>query len=97
MLELTFQSPAGRRARKNIVRKESIDGPYRNRKVEILVNVPIGSGSGANIEVRKIIGQNLKKEKGEILFYVRAEIERIEKRNTYRYFKTIVARQALPV
>ena len=94
-LKIVFQSRVSSRARKSIIRRDDADGPYRNREIEKDVDILVGPDSGANLEVRKLISDELRKHKpGEIFFYVVAEFDR--GRNIPRYFKTIVPRRAVP-
>lgn len=98
-LEVVFQSRVSLRARKDVVRKDSLDGPYRNRTVEINRNIETGPGSNANHLVRHLVSETLKDRKsGEIMFYVRALFEHREpRRQAIPYFKTIIPRQSFKV
>jgi hypothetical protein len=100
-IEITFQSHVSRKSRKNVVRKRSLDGPYRNTIITIPADIQTGSDSGANLAVRKIVFEEIKKQRksvsGELLFYARAEFERAEKRHFSRYFKTIIPRQKVTI
>jgi hypothetical protein len=106
-LKIVFQKRVGPRARKDVVRKNNADGPYRNRELDIPADIEIGPNTGANLAVRRLISEHLKPKKEEILFYVVAEIDtgkmgkrkRGGKIERYRitYFKTIVPRSAIPV
>jgi hypothetical protein len=94
-LQIIFQSRVSPKARKNVIRRDDADGPYRNRKVIINKAIPIGPDSGANLETRRLVSQALHQRKqGENLFYVVAEFDR--ENGTPRYFKTIVPRDEIP-
>ncbi len=97
-LQLILQSRVSPKARKDVVRKTSIDGPYRNRKIIIPADIPTGPDSSANIEVRRVISENLRRsvKKGEEVFYVVAEFERTDRAGVFRYFKTIAPRTQIP-
>lgn len=100
-LEITLQSRVSSKARKNVVRKDNLDGPYRNRKIQIPVEIDIGPDSGANLIVRSRVVKALRSHagKGEILFYVTAEFEGSAQpgKSPERYFKTIIPRSEVPV
>lgn len=94
-LKVVFQRPATKRARKDVVRKRSIDGPYQNREMEIETDITAGAGSDANTQVRRVVYEALKHaHKGEKVFYVVAEFEQPGEDN---YFKTIVPRSEIPI
>lgn len=94
-LKIILQKSVSKRARKDVVRKQKADGPYRNREISIDTDIETGAGSGANHEARKIIFNALRKgvRSGELLFYVVAEFE---EPGTDNYFKTIVPRSEIP-
>ena len=99
-LEIVFQSRASAKARKNIIRRDSIEGPWRNRSVTIATDIRTGPGSGANTGVREMIAETLKRrtKKGELMFYVIAEFERTSGNEIVsKHFKTIAARSEIPV
>lgn len=97
-LELTLQSLVSPRARKNIVRRGSPEGSYRNRKFAMPVSIPIGPDSGANLIVRKFVARQIKRHaaKGDILFYVTAKFKS-SRPEISDYFKTIVPRSEIPL
>jgi hypothetical protein len=97
-LEVIFQSRVSPRARKNVVRRDAVEGPYRNRKVtmDLPEALDMGPGSGANIAVRRLVAEELRKHKpDENLFYVVAGFEHYEHGRVSRYFKTIAHRQEI--
>jgi hypothetical protein len=99
-LTLVLQARASPKARKNIVRRDNADGPYRNRKIEIPLNQPAGPDSGANLQIRRMITEMLRAnvQKGDSLFYVTAEFERERPgADILRYFKTITPRTLIPL
>lgn len=95
-LELVIQSPVSNRARKNVVRREKSDGPFRNRSINLKVNIPIGPDSGANFELRRAVAGAVKQfaTAEDYTFYVVAEFKRED--NT-RHFKTVVGRTQIPL
>lgn len=99
-LQVVFQSQVSRSARKSVIRRYNADGPYRNRTVDIAVDYDAGPGSGANVAIRHIIADTLKKQThaGELLFYVIATFEHARGQTELsRYFKTIVPRSEIPL
>jgi len=100
-LQITLQSRVSERAKRDIVRRDSPDGPYRNRKIYIPVNLPTGPDSGANLAVRRIVVDTLRRRtgKGEFLFYVIAEFKNSTGKGipAERYTRTIIARSEIPL
>jgi hypothetical protein len=94
-LQITLQARVSSRSRKNVIRKDDAEGPFRNRRIDIACDIECGPDSGANLKVRRVVSEQLKKHKsGEILFYVVAEFDRGSR--IPRYFKTIVPRSQIP-
>ena len=92
-LQFIYQSKVSRRCRKDIVRKRSIDGPFRNREYNYPIDIEVGSGSNANIIIRRIIAEHLRSAKPEeLFFYVVAKFDTGEN----IFFKTIVPRSEIP-
>jgi hypothetical protein len=99
-LQLTIQQRCSVKARKSVVRRDSIEGPFRNTKITIPVDVESGPDSGANMEIRRLVVDALRRytTKGDMLFYVTAEFERTERTGELsRYFKTIIPRSEIPI
>jgi hypothetical protein len=99
-LQITLQQRCSLKARKNVIRRDSIEGPFRNNKIDLPVHIEAGPDSDANLEVRKIVVQALRQysKPGDMLFYVTAEFERTERAGELsRYFKTIIPRSEIPI
>ena len=100
-LQLVIQQRCSAKARKSVVRRDSAEGPYRNNKIDVPVDIETGPDSGANLEVRKTVIENLRRniKPGDILFYVVAEFERsgFGAGELSRYFKTVIPRSEIPL
>jgi hypothetical protein len=95
-LEFVFQHSVTQRATKNVVRRDSSEGPVAIRRVNVGVNILIGPDSGANAEMRRIVFETVKERvgKGELYFYV---IARFRKQDDSTHFKTIIPRSEIPI
>jgi hypothetical protein len=103
-LQLVLQRYCSERATKNVVRRDNRDGPFKNRTIDIPVNIPIGPDSDANAIIRRLVAEKVRRHaaKAEVLFYVVAEFAKEDSSESDSsesdsgpgdgYFKTVVPR-----